>query len=113
MINKSIVRFVNNKAKDKFYNLEKGDFSEKQLFKFLIKATDDLKRNAFCGIHMAHNFIPKEYKKFGIDNLWKYDLPNGWRLIYTITSPDKIELITVIIEWFDHKNYEKRFNYMI
>jgi len=25
-------------------------------------------------------------KKYGVDNLWKYDLPKGWRLLYFIEA---------------------------
>ena len=53
----------------------------------------------------------KQYiQKYNIDNLWKYDLPNAWRLIYTIET-DKIKIINIILEWFNHKNYEKKFKY--
>ena len=41
----------------------------------------------------------------------KYDLPDGWRLVYTITTPNKVEIISVILEWFNHPEYEKRFHY--
>ncbi|MFT4326857.1 MAG: hypothetical protein ACMXYK_05115, partial [Candidatus Woesearchaeota archaeon] len=55
--------------------------------------------------------IPKEYTtKYGIKNLWKYDLPKGWRLVYSIVN-EEIFVVTVILEWFKHKEYEKRFNY--
>src|SRR3989338_2034692 len=54
---------------------------------------------------------PKEYiKQYGITNLWKYDLPNAWRLIYTIES-DEVKIMGIVLEWFTHKEYEKRFNY--
>ena len=54
---------------------------------------------------------PKDYvKKYNIDNLWKYDLPNAWRLIYTIKA-DQITVLAVVLEWFDHKDYERRFRY--
>ncbi len=46
-----------------------------------------------------------------MNNLWKYDLPDGWRIIYTITTPNKIEILAIILEWSDHKGYEKRFGY--
>jgi hypothetical protein len=46
-----------------------------------------------------------------MNNLWKYDLPDGWRLIYTLSTPNKIEILAIILEWFDHKNYERRFGY--
>jgi hypothetical protein len=56
---------------------------------------------------------PSEYvKKYGVDNLRKYDLPDGWRLVYTLVG-NKIEIISVISEWYSHKNYEKRFGYKI
>jgi hypothetical protein len=49
--------------------------------------------------------------KYRIKNLWKYDLPNGWRLLYTITADNEVEIISAILEWFDHKNYERKFKY--
>ena len=49
-------------------------------------------------------------KKYGIDNLWKYDLPKAWRLLYSIVG-DEIRIIAIVIEWLSHKDYEKRFGY--
>ncbi|MEA1904772.1 MAG: hypothetical protein U9M97_02690 [Candidatus Hadarchaeota archaeon] len=38
-------------------------------------------KDAFCGIQIPKKLIPREYsRKYGIDNLWKYDLPGGWSL---------------------------------
>lgn len=37
-------------------------------------------------------------------------LPDAWRLIYTIKD-DKVDILSVILEWLDHKNYERRFGY--
>lgn len=53
-----------------------------------------------------------ELKKYRITNLWKYDLPDGWRLLYSITTPSKVEILSIIIEWFNHKNYGRRFRYL-
>jgi len=50
-------------------------------------------------------------QKYQINNLWKYGLPDGWRLIYTIKTPNKVQILAVILEWFDHKEYERKFNY--
>ena len=81
------------------------------MFTFLERATDDLKKNPESGIKIPKKYWPKEYvKKYNTDNLWKYDLPEAWRLIYTITK-DEIKIMAIILEWFDHKNYEKRFGY--
>jgi hypothetical protein len=37
-------------------------------------------------------------------------MPKGWRLVYTVVR-DEVLVLSVILEWFDHKNYEKRFKY--
>jgi hypothetical protein len=49
-------------------------------------------------------------KKYGIPNLWKFNLPNGWRLLYSIAN-DEIIVVSIILDWLDHKDYEKRMNY--
>jgi Txe/YoeB family toxin of Txe-Axe toxin-antitoxin module len=102
------VGFIDSKVKEEY---EKAKVEDPQLFKFLERATNDLKENPFCGIKIPQNLWPKEYiRKYSIDNLWKYDLPNAWRLIYTI-SKDRVQILAIILEWFDHKDYEKRFGY--
>lgn len=108
IIRKSKVAFVNDQIEKGFLSLNEDD----NLKKWIKRAIDDLKQNAFCGIPLPKRLIPKEYiLKYNVANLWKYDLPDGWRLMYTITTPDKIEILSVILEWFNHPNYEKRFKY--
>ncbi len=104
---KSDVVFGNSKLKKEFDCIE-----DKDLKKQLDKALNNLKENAFCGIQIPKRLIPKEYpKKFGkLTNLWKYNLPGAWRLIYTVKD-SKISILSVLLEWMDHKTYEKRFNY--
>ena len=47
------------------------------LYKFLDRATDDLKVNPECGIEVPKRLIPKVYiQKYGINNLWKYNYIN-------------------------------------
>jgi len=72
----------------------------------------NLEENAFCGIQIPKRLIPKEYlKRFGsLDNLWKYNLPDAWRLIYTVKN-SRVAILSVILEWINHKTYERRFNY--
>lgn len=85
--------------------------SNPSLFKFLERATDDLKSDPFCGIQIPKGQIPRIYKqKYGIDNLWKYNLPDAWRLVYSVAG-NEIEIIAILLEWFPHKEYEKRFSY--
>lgn len=111
MILPSEIRFADKNIQEAFYKLQEGDSSEKELFKLINQAMDNIEKNVFCGVQIQKNLIPNDYiKKYGIKNLWKYDLPKGWRIIYSITGGEA-QVISLILEWFDHKNYERRFNY--
>ena len=106
----SIIRFSDPKLKKELEELKKGNTDKRKLYKFINRALDDLEENAFCGIQIPKKQIPKEYiKKYKIDNCWKYDLPNAWRLIYSVVDAGEIKVISLILEWQDHKNYEKTF----
>ncbi len=35
----------------------------------------------------------------------------AWRLIYSVVDSGEIILISLVLEWLDHKSYEKRFKY--
>lgn len=112
MIKKSSVpRFADEKIKEAFYLLKKGDESERQLFQAVLYALKNIEENAFVGIQLHKNLIPKEYKrKYDIKNIWKYNLPNGWRLLYSIEQ-ENLVIISVILDWFDHKDYERKMKY--
>ncbi|MCK9596029.1 hypothetical protein M0R19_02515 [Candidatus Pacearchaeota archaeon] len=108
IIKKSEVIFANDKIEKEFNNLNPND----ELKKHINKAIDEIKNNAFCATPIPKRLIPKEYiKKLGINNLWKYDLPDGWRLVYSIMTPNKIEILSIILEWFSHPEYERKFHY--
>ncbi|MBI4044294.1 MAG: hypothetical protein HY392_01145 [Candidatus Diapherotrites archaeon] len=108
---KIFVIFVDDKTKEAYDKLKAGKFEDKELYEFINRAIDDMKKNPRVGIHLPKRLIPKEYvQKYGINNLYKYDLPNGWRLIYTIKGSE-VEILAVILEWFDHKNYDRKFGY--
>ncbi len=84
-----------------------GKFQDKKLYEFI----DRTKKDPTCAIKIPKKLWPKIYvQKYAITNLWKYDLPSGWRLIYTIKT-DEVMILSVILEWFDHKEYARRFDY--
>ena len=104
----SKVKFISEKLEKDFESLSEQD----PIKKSIKRALKDLKINAFSGIQIPKKLFPKEYiQKYNINNLWKYDLPQGWRLIYTITRENEIEIICAILEWINHKNYKRRFKY--
>ena len=94
-----------------FESLKEGKFEDKRLYEFIERAIKDMKNLSVCGTKIPKKLWPKVYvQKYQITNLWKYDLPNAWRLIYTIKE-DEVMILNIILEWFDHKEYEKRFKY--
>ena len=100
------IQFVNEKIKKSFEEL-----NEKTLKNQLERVLCDIKENPFCGIQIPKRLIPKDYaKKNDIHNLWKYNLPGAWRLLYSIKGGEAI-IITIILDWMDHKTYEKMFGY--
>ena len=98
----SDIRFADENIREAFYKLEKGDDSERELFKLINQALDNLEENAFCGIQIPKRLIPKVYiTKYSVKNIWKYDLPKAWRLIYSIVN-DEIVVVSLVLEWLDH-----------
>ncbi|MBU3905355.1 MAG: type II toxin-antitoxin system YoeB family toxin [Nanoarchaeota archaeon] len=108
---KSVVKFADLKIKKAFEHLKQSKNEDKKLYDFIYRAINELEKDPFTGLHISKKLMPKLYvKKYNAQNLWKYDLPNGWRLIYTIKR-NEILIVSVILEWFNHKNYERRFGY--
>ena len=100
------IQFANENVL-KAYN----ELTDDRLKKFIDRALQDIKENPFCGIQIPKKLIPKEYAaKFNAKNLWKYNLPDAWRLIYSIEGGEII-IITIILEWMNHKEYGRRFGY--
>ncbi|MGK0208959.1 MAG: Txe/YoeB family toxin of Txe-Axe toxin-antitoxin module [Patescibacteria group bacterium] len=98
--------FSNISIRDAFMKVKETD---EELYKHLQRAFNDILENAFCGIQIPKKLFPKEYSN--LNNLWKYNLPSAWRLLYTIKSPNKVEIITVVLDWMNHKDYERLFNF--
>ena len=80
--------------------------------KAMRRAMKNLRENAFLGVQIPKRLFPIDYvKRYGITNLWKYDLPNAWRFLYSITVEGEVQLVSAILDWFSHKDYERKFNY--
>jgi len=104
------IYFADEKVEKNFEKLKSnGEF--KDLYRFIRRAIEDIKGNPECGTAIPKKLIPKGYiNKYGISSLYKYDLPGGWRLLYSL-GKEGIEIIAIILEWCHHKEYERIFNY--
>ena len=90
------------------------DLSEEDLLKKRIRrAIEGIKQNPLgYGLPIGKNKIPKIYSDEGFTNAFWVDLSKSWRLIYSLTSPNEVEIIAILLEWFTkHKEYERRFKY--
>ena len=108
---KSHIKFAEETLKKSLAKLKTSKTEDKNLYRWINRALDDIEEDAFCSIQVPKKLIPKKYiQKYKIDNLWKYDLPKGWRLFYSIAE-SKIIIISIVIEWMNHKDYERKFKY--
>lgn len=81
------VAFGDESIRKSFEELKSGKFEEKRLAVYIERAISDLKENPLVGVKIPSKLWPIEYvRKFEVNNLRKYDLPNGWRLIYKMNG---------------------------
>lgn len=74
-------------------------------------ALDKLKQDPLAGDKIQKNLWPRKYvREHKIDNLFRYHLVEGHRLIYTIVG-EKKTITSVILEALDHGEYDERFGY--
>lgn len=72
---------------------------------------NNLKKDITPGERIRYELIPKYYiNRHGIDNAFHVYLPEGMRLIYSITTY-RGEKTAFLMELADHKRYERRFKY--
>ena len=91
VILKCKVVFADKKVKDSFEKLKNSKTEDQKLYEWLNKAFDDICKDAFCGIQVPKKLIPKKYlRNYEIDNLWKYNLPGAWRLLYSVARDEII-----------------------
>ena len=84
---------------------------EMQLLRSIKQKIDFIKANPFYGESISKSLIPKEYvTRYKAKNLWRAELTNYWRMLYTIKG-DQIEIICFVLDIINHKDYDKKFEY--
>ena len=112
---------ITGKAKEDFDDLNRvvGDEIKKGITKSdhqtllnsIKQKIDYLRNNPEYGIHIPKDRIPKDYvKDYDVHNLWKVNLSGAWRMIYTMRGSE-VEIISLILEIMNHKDYNKKFGY--
>ena len=87
--------------------------TERMILNAINKKVELIKINIHYGDPIAKDLIPQEYKeKYDIKNLFRVELPNYWRMLYTLTDDEtKIEIIAFVLDLIDHSTYNKKFGY--
>ena len=84
---------------------------EIQLLRSIKQKIDFIKANPFYGDNIPKNLIPREYEiKYDAKNLWRAELANYWRMLYTIKG-DQVEIICFVLDIVSHEKYNKKFRY--
>lgn len=77
------------------------------------KKVELIKANPHYGQPISKDKIPDEWKaEYGVKNLFRVELPQFWRMLYTLTnSGSEVEIIAFVLEISDHGKYDKRLGY--
>ncbi|VVB66005.1 Uncharacterised protein [Candidatus Gugararchaeum adminiculabundum] len=111
---KSTVIVPSPEASEAYSVLEKQAPTSKisrSILNGLKKKSDLIKADIHYGDSIAKSLIPQEYiLKYNVTNLFRVELPNFWRMLYTIKAKDA-EIAIVILDILDHDEYNKKFGY--
>jgi len=115
-MNKKVEVVLSPEAEEiyKYLNEQAPDSKiERSILNAVQKKTELIKANIHYGEPIAKNLIPQEYIiKYGITNLFRVELPNFWRMLYTLTNGEsEIEIIAFVLDIIDHDKYNKKFGY--
>lgn len=119
-MNKKVVISWDEKAKKEFLELKKlveaGTPSRKKpTYSQLLSSIN----NAIKNIELNHKYgdlIPRKYiskdtiRRYGTEKILRVELIGFWRLLYVIIG-DKVKIVAFILEFMDHKRYNKIFHY--
>jgi len=87
--------------------------SEEALFKSITNKVELIKSNPHFGDPISKKMIPEKYRiEYDIKNLFRVELSNHWRMLYTLTNGESVvEIIAFVVDIMDHPKYDKVFGY--
>lgn len=111
MYGKEVRVFLKGQAKESYLDLkQRKDKEAKTILNSFERVKEILKENPQFGDPIKKKLIPKSLKKLGIQNLYRVELSNFWRMLYTIEG-NEIEILLFVLNIVDHKEYDKLFGY--
>ncbi len=108
---KEVRILLKGQAKDNYLELKKRNDKEAQsILNSIERIKEILKQNPQYGDPISKSLIPNEFLKQGIQNLYRVELSNYWRMLYTLEG-NRIEIFLFVLKIVDHKDYNKLFGY--
>jgi hypothetical protein len=110
------VRIILSPEAEEVYKKLNSEAESNKQSRMILKAVNNkidlIKANIHYGNPIAKNLIPEEYKiKYGISNLFRVELPAFWRMLYTLTNNNEVEIIAFVLDIIDHPTYNGKFGY--
>jgi hypothetical protein len=82
---KEVRVFLRGQAKEAYLELkERHDKEARSIFRSFERAKEILKSNPQYGSPIAKNRIPESLRRTGVKNLYRAELSNCWRMLYTL-----------------------------
>src|SRR3989344_1699248 len=104
---KEVRVFIIGQAKESFIELKnKTDKESQSIIRSIQRIIEILKTNPQYGNPISKELIPEELKKQGINNLYRVELSNFWRMLYTLEG-NKIDILLFVLRIVDHPTYNK------
>ncbi|NOZ80272.1 MAG: hypothetical protein GXP63_01250 [DPANN group archaeon] len=108
---KEVRILLKGQAKNSYLALKKRTDKESQsILNSIERIKTILKDNPQFGDPIAKRLIPKSLKDLNIQNLYRVELSNYWRMLYTLEG-NKIEIFLFVLNIAGHKEYDKLFGY--
>lgn len=110
-LGKEIKILLKGQGKEAYLELKKRNDSEAIIIlKSFERIKEILKNNPQYGDPIKKDLIPKEFIKLNINNLYRAELSNYWRMLYTIEG-NEISILVFVLKIINHKEYSKLFGY--
>lgn len=108
---KEVRILLKGQAKESYLELKKRNDKEAlSILNSIDRIKVILQDNPQYGDPIPKRLIPDELTKQGIKNIYRAELSNYWRMLYTIEG-NKIEIFVFVLKIVNHKEYNKLFGY--
>jgi len=73
---------------------------------------DRLSEDPMVGDSIRKELIPTSLRRaYSVDNLWRLELPEAWRVVYTIATKPGSRPEVLLLRILTHKEYDRLFGY--